>query len=452
MTAPKRDNTSARKQYESAGPVDDPQRRTSLSSIALEGPSGTPLPVAMKRELKAVEAKKRTKALLLVAPLAAFLLLVFIIPIGMLLTRAVQNPEVATVLPRTVTALSSWNREGVPPDGAYVALVEDMTRGVNGEALGALARRLNTEIPGYRSLVLKTARALPIDGVKGSDMESSRVRAALVNLDSRWSEGAYWQAIAKNSSPISPFYVLASIDLKQNGFGEITRASPDESIYVAILGRTLLIGLVVTVLTLALGYPLAYWISTLSERRANLAMILVLIPFWTSILVRVAAWIVLLQKEGLVNSALLELGVISESMDLLFNRTGVYVSMTHILLPFMILPLYSVMKSIPSTYQRAAVSLGSHPFAAFWRVYVPLTYPGVGAGALLVFILAIGYYITPALLGGPNDQMISYYVAYFTNVTINWGMACALGGLLLTATLLLYAIYTRFTGANVSLG
>ena len=167
---------------------------------------------------------------------------------------------------------------------------------------------------------------------------------------------------------------------------------------------------------------------------------------------RVAAWIVLLQTEGLINHGLMDLGIIKEPLALLFNRVGVYISMTHILLPFMILPLYSVMKSIPPTYQRAAVSLGSHPFAAFWRVYVPQTYPGIGAGALLVFILALGYYITPALLGGPNDQMVSYYVAYFTNVTINWGMACALGALLLLATLVLYAVYGRFTRPKVRVG
>jgi putative spermidine/putrescine transport system permease protein len=118
----------------------------------------------------------------------------------------------------------------------------------------------------------------------------------------------------------------------------------------------------------------------------------------------------------------------------------------------MILPMYSVMKSIPPTYLRAAVSLGSHPFAAFWRVYVPQTYPGVGAGALLVFILALGYYITPALLGGTNEQMVSYYVAYFINVTINWGMACALGALLFAATLVLYGVYRRFAKIDVSMG
>ncbi|WP_043303699.1 ABC transporter permease [Burkholderia pseudomallei] len=407
---------------------------------------------SLRRELKAAEARRRTMALLLVAPLAIFLLLVFVVPIGALLTRAVQNPEIATALPRTVAALSNWDRKAAPADAAYAALAADLTQIADGEAMGALARRLNTEIPGYRSLVAKTARAMPLTGDANAPLAPAQTRAKLIELDERWGDAAYWQAIAKNGGRYSPFYLLAALDHKQDGFGSIVSADPDQSIYLAVFGRTLLIGFAVTLFALALGYPLAYWISTLPERRANLAMILVLIPFWTSVLVRVAAWIVLLQSEGLVNRALIDTGLISQPLALLFNRVGVYISMTHILLPFMILPLYSVMKSIPPSYQRAAVSLGSHPFAAFWRVYVPQTYPGVGAGALLVFILAIGYYITPALLGGPNDQMVSYYVAYFTNVTINWGMACALGGLLLAATLVLYAIYGRFTRSQLSLG
>ncbi|VBY43285.1 spermidine/putrescine ABC transporter permease [Burkholderia pseudomallei] len=407
---------------------------------------------SLRRELKAAEARRRTMALLLVAPLAIFLLLVFVVPIGALLTRAVQNPEIATALPRTVAALSNWDRKTAPADAAYAALAADLTQVADGEAMGALARRLNTEIPGYRSLVAKTARAMPLTDDANAPLAPAQTRAKLIELDERWGDAAYWQAIAKNGGRYSPFYLLAALDHKQDGFGSIVPADPNQSIYLAVFGRTLLIGFAVTLFALALGYPLAYWISTLPERRANLAMILVLIPFWTSVLVRVAAWIVLLQSEGLVNRALIDTGLISQPLALLFNRVGVYISMTHILLPFMILPLYSVMKSIPPSYQRAAVSLGSHPFAAFWRVYVPQTYPGVGAGALLVFILAIGYYITPALLGGPNDQMVSYYVAYFTNVTINWGMACALGGLLLAATLVLYAIYGRFTRSQLSLG
>ncbi|WP_419539735.1 ABC transporter permease [Paraburkholderia bengalensis] len=406
----------------------------------------------LKRELKAAEAKKRAMALLLIAPLAIFLLMIFVVPIGALLTRAVQNPEIATALPHTVTSLRDWDRKSAPPDAAYAAIAADLTAVADGEAMGALARRLNTEIPGYRSLVAKTARAMPLNDDAGHALPPAQIKSKILELDERWGDPKYWQAIAKNGSAYSPFYLLASLDHKQDAFGNIIPTDPEQQIYLAVFSRTFVIGFAVTVFALLLGYPLAYWISTLNERRANLVMILVLIPFWTSILVRVAAWIVILQSEGLVNKALLGMGVIHDPLALLFNRTGVYISMTHILLPFMILPLYSVMKSIPPSYQRAAISLGSHPFAAFWRVYVPQTYPGIGAGALLVFILAIGYYITPALLGGPNDQMVSYYVAYFTNVTINWGMACALGGLLLAATLVLYVIYGRFTRSQVSLG
>jgi putative spermidine/putrescine transport system permease protein len=242
------------------------------------------------------------------------------------------------------------------------------------------------------------------------------------------------------------------VDLKRGVDGGIERVEPDQRVFTGILLRTFEISLEVTLLALLLAYPLAYWLSTLSERQANVLMILVLVPFWTSILVRVAAWIVLLQREGLVNSALMSLSIIGQPLELLFNRTGVIISMTHILLPFMILPLYSVMKSVPPTYLRAAVSLGSSPMAAFWRVYVPQTYAGIGAGALLVFILAIGYYVTPALLGGPNDQMISYYIAQYTNVDVNWGMACALGAVLLVATLILYAVYRKMAKAELSLG
>jgi putative spermidine/putrescine transport system permease protein len=274
----------------------------------------------------------------------------------------------------------------------------------------------------------------------------------LLAVDERWAETRYWQAIAKNGSRWTADYLLASVDWKRDAAGHLERMPEDQRVFGRILARTFGISAVVTLWCLLLGYPLAYWLSILPARRANVLMILVLVPFWTSILVRVAAWIVLLQSGGLVNGALQGLGVIDQPLALLFNRTGVVVAMVHILLPFMILPLYSVMKGVPPTYLRAAVSLGSAPLAAFFRVYVPQTYPGIGAGALLVFILSIGYYVTPALLGGADDQMLSYYVAQYANVNVNWGMAAALGALLLGATLVLYAIYRRFTKAELSLG
>ena len=392
---------------------------------------GTP---RLKRQLRNAERRKKGQALALVAPLAVFLVIVFVAPIVTLLQRAVASSEVYNALPATVQALSDWDRKALPGEPAFAALAADLQQAREADGVGTLARRLNSEISGFRTLITKTARALPLDGPP---------REALLAIDERWGQLEYWQAIARNGSPYTPFFLLAALDHKQDDQGRLVAAEPDEAVYLDIFGRTLWISAVCTLLTLVIAFPLAYWASTLSARGANLVMICVLIPFWTSVLVRIAAWIVLLQQSGVVNSTLLATGLIDTPLELLFNRSGVYVSMVQIMLPFMILPLYSVMKSIPPSYQRAAISLGSHPFAAFWRVYVPQTYAGMAAGVLLVFITALGYYITPALLGGPGDQMVSYYIAYFTNTVVNWGMACALGALLLAATLVLYAVYQR---------
>ena len=372
-------------------------------------------------------------------------------PIVALLQRAIENPEVAATLPQTVAVLSKWDRKSALPDQAFSALAEDLARAKEDTTAGNLARRLNIELSGSRSLVMGTARAMPLRDADGKALSPAAAREAIIALNAQWGQPDVWRVIAQNGSVYSPYYLLASLDLRQNVFGDIEAAAPESAIYRTIFGRTLWMSAVVTLITLLLAYPLAYWLSTMPERRANLLMILVLIPFWTSILVRVAAWIVLLQSEGLVNKALMLAGLTQSPLELVFNRVGVYISMTHILLPFMILPLYSVMKSVPPTYLKAAVSLGSHPFAAFWRVYVPQTYPGIGAGVLLVFIMAGGYYITPALLGGPNEQMVSYFIAYFINTTINWGMACALGALLLAATLVLYGVYRRFAKVDVGI-
>ncbi|MEO6322814.1 MAG: ABC transporter permease, partial [Polaromonas sp.] len=286
----------------------------------------------------------------------------------------------------------------------------------------------------------------------GTALSPAEAKEKLLAHDPRWADLPYWWAIAKNSSRWTPDYLLASVDLKRDAQGQVVRVGAEEAAFSDILVRTFSISAVVTLLCILLGYPLAYWLSTLNERRANLMMILVLLPFWTSVLVRIAAWIVLLQSNGLVNRFLMFTGLTGEPVPLLFNRLGVIIAMVHILLPFMILPLYSVMKSVPGNYVRAAVSLGSTPLAAFFRVYVPQTYPGVAAGGLLVFITSIGYYVTPALLGGAGDQMLSYYVAQYTNVDVNWGMACALGSVLLATTLILYAVYRRFAKAELSLG
>jgi len=422
-----------------------------MSSTLAPSLPGVADPRALRQSLARAEKQRKLRAFSLTLPLLLFLALTFLVPIVVLLKRAIENPEVANALPRTAAALQGWNREGAPPAEAYASLTRDLASLPDSADAGALARRLNSEMPGARSLVMSTYKALPLPQTTPTS-SAAELKAALLALDARWGETPYWQAIAKNGSRWTPDYLLTSVDLKRDAKGAIERVEPEQRAFGRILVRTFEISLVVTLWCLLLAYPLAYWLTTLSARQANVLMILVLVPFWTSILVRVAAWIVLLQSEGLVNHALRDLHLINQPLALLFNRTGVVIAMVHILLPFMILPLYSVMQSVPPTYLRAAVSLGSAPLAAFFRVYVPQTYAGIGAGALLVFILSIGYYVTPALLGGPDDQMLSYYIAQYTNVTVNWGMACALGALLLGATLVLYAIYRRVTNSELSLG
>jgi len=410
--------------------------------------AATVIPGNLAAQLRRSQRRKKAFAISLTLPLLIFLLAVFIVPIGALLVRAVENPEVASTLKQTVQALDGWDRQSTPPDAAFSALASDLARISEQSDAGGLARRLNSEISGARSLVMKTYRALPFE----TGLTPAQVKAHMLEIDPRWAEEGYWQAIAKNGSRWTPDYLLTAVDLKRDIQGDIVQVEADAAAFFKILLRTFEVSAVVTLFCLLLGYPLAYWLSTLTPRQANILMILVLVPFWTSILVRSAAWIVLLQSNGLVNRTLLDLGFISEPLPLLFNRLGVIIAMVHILLPFMILPLYSVMKSVPASYLRAAVSLGSSPLAAFVRVYMPQTFPGMGAGGLLVFILSIGYYVTPALLGGADDQMLSYYIAQYTNVNVNWGMACALGAVLLSATLVLYAVYRRVVKSELSLG
>jgi len=230
--------------------------------------------------------------------------------------------------------------------------------------------------------------------------------------------------------------------------GSIVGAPPEQRVFRSVLVRTLWISAMVTLICLVLGYPVAYVIASQPPGRAAVLLFLVLLPFWTSLLVRTVAWVVLLQREGVLNSLFLSLGIVNEPLKMIFNRFAVYVAMVHVLLPFMVLPIYAVMRSIPSTYVRAATSLGAKPFTAFRRVYMPQTLPGIAAGCLMVFIQALGYYITPALVGGADDQMISYFIAFYASRTVNWGMAAALSIMLLAATLALYAVYNRLVGVE----
>ncbi|QPI41230.1 MULTISPECIES: ABC transporter permease [Pectobacterium] len=415
----------------------------SQSDIAAAVPSGgNEENSTLKQQLWLAQKAYKKRSLLLIAPLFLFIVVSFLFPITSILGKSVSNPELRDNMPQTIAAMRQWSGNDVPDETVFRALVGDLRDARSSGKLSTITKRLGYEGAEYRTLITRTLRKLPIEG-------SSDVRDQLIREQPMWGELATWKTFDRAARPFTSYYLLAVFDHKVDATTQQIVPQPaDQALYVDVLLRTLLMAGVVTLLCVGLGYPLAYWLAKQPSNRANLLLILVLLPFWTSLIVRTASWIVLLQSGGLINRSLMNIGIIDEPLVLVFNRIGVYISMTHILLPFFILPLYAVMKGISPNYVRAAVSLGAHPFIAFWRVYVPQTYAGVTAGALLVFMMAIGYYITPALLGGPSDQMLSYFVAFFTNTTMNWGMAAALGTQLLIIVTLLYVVYIRVTRTN----
>ena len=384
---------------------------------------------------------EQTKSIVLIAPLFLFVAIVFIAPIALLLTQSVDNRIVSATLVSTAKALADWQGPDLPGPHAYDALAQDL-QAAPSETVAEVAKLLNYYESGLRSLIMKTNRKM--------EDEAAAIPAELRKGQKNWNRVENWLAIKRALPDYASFYLLRSVDLKTAGDGSIVKLPPSEALYQGIIGRTFGISLAVTLLCLVLAYPLAYLIATSSARVANILLIFVLLPFWTSLLVRTTAWVVVLQSAGVVNSVLAWLGLVSADHPLMLvhNRIGVLVAMTHILLPFMVLPIYSVMKGISPSYMRAALSLGAPPWKAFLRVYMPLSLPGVGAGMLLVFIIALGYYITPALVGGPHDQMLSYFVEYFANQATNWGMAAALSAVLLILVGVLYAVYCRLIGID----
>jgi ABC-type spermidine/putrescine transport system permease subunit I len=215
------------------------------------------------------------------------------------------------------------------------------------------------------------------------------------------------------------------------------------SVYLQVLGATFKVSAVVTIVCLALGYPLAYMLATRRPRTAQLLMIIVVLPFFTSIIVRTYAWMVLLGRNGIVNQYLIALGLTDKPLPLLYNQAGVVIGMSYVLLPYMVLTVYSVMRGIDPGLVRAAHSLGASRMQAFRRVFLPLSLPGIAGGTLLVFILSLGFFITPALMGGPGDMMIAMLIEREVEITLNWSFASALAVVLLALTLVGFAVYNR---------
>ena len=380
-------------------------------------------------------------AFALIAPLVVALLLNFLGPIAVLLARGFQERELPPAWPKTTAALRHWSGTGLPDEDMVTTLVDELKSSQTSGTLSSVANRLNYDLPGLRTLLFNTARALPLPA-------GTAALQSLRRMDGRWGERATWAAMKHATGPGTSFYLLAALDRRMDADGKLISAPAAQAVFIDVFGRTFAVSAIVTLLCVALGYPVAYLLADLPPRLANPLLILVLLPFWTSVLVRSMAWMVLLQDQGILNHLLMRLGVIARPLQLIYNRIGVCIAMTHVLLPYFLLPLYAVMRRIPPATIRAAQSLGANPGRAFWTVYFPQTLPGVTAGALIVFILALGYYITPALLGGAGDQMISYFIAYYTDQVLNWGMAASLSLVLLAATLVLVTLYGRAAGAR----
>ena len=548
-----------------------------MSDITQDGPMRAADGTLLKKSLARAMRRQKLQALALIAPLLIFVLVTFIVPIGSMLFRSVENQIVKDTLPRTVEALKSWSPDSgeLPPEPVFAGLGIDFQIAAEQKIHTRLGSRLNYEDPGISSLFRISGRgadalgksimerftdldetwkepatwatifgaddwlsdnaawvdakdtkvkqpkfklrdgiedALPktatayltfaqttqAEGKKSPsavkpwpvfftalsqdlaqppaalpdtlppDMtalvtrtaaavpgfEPISYRDAFVDIQDGWGELDTWKTIKAYSPAYTPGYFLNAVDMEKTSDGVHVRPE-NERVYITLFIRTLWMSMLITLSCLLLGYPVAWLLANLRASTANILMILVLLPFWTSLLVRTSAWKVLLQQQGVINDILVWLGLVDNASRLVMinNQLGTIIAMTHILLPFMILPLYSVMKTVPPAYLRAAKSLGATPWTAFWRVYFPQSIPGIGAGSILVFILSIGYYITPELVGGTQGVFISNRIAYHISFSLNWGLAAALGTILLASVLLLYYVYDKIVGIdNVKLG
>ncbi|MGI9301808.1 MAG: ABC transporter permease [Gammaproteobacteria bacterium] len=410
---------------------------------ALTTADGVPLAVSMRRSMR----RSRVRAFLLVTPLLLFLIVFFFIPIGDLMVYSVDDRQINDVFPRTFAIYDQWDGEALPGEDLYAALFEDLET-TSKLKLGRASTRMNYEQSGYKSLIKSANR-------KFKKIKDPPYKEQMIEADKRWGDIKYWQGLGAMKDKFTAGYYLNAVDLRYDAQKSVIRQPENRRVYVMLWWRTLLVSFIVTVCCLLLGFPVSHLLATLPLRYSNLLMICVLLPFWTSLLVRITAWIVMLQQQGVINDVLVSTGLLNDNsrLPMMFNFTGTIIVMTQILLPFMILPVYSVMKTISPSYMRAAQNLGATPALAFWKVYVPQTLPGIGAGVLLVFIVAIGYFITPELVGGKDGQLIGNAIARHMKNSLNWGLASAMGVILLASILILYWLYDKIVGIdNMKLG
>jgi len=404
--------------------------------------------IPLEKSLKIAERKNKIKAVLLVAPLFFFILIIYVFPIGDMLFRSVDDRMITKMLPKTFSAMEDWNGKDLPEEKVYKGLYDDLTYLKENKTYGKIIARLNYEKSGFSSLIKKTIRKL-------KKFDEGNYKEQFIKVHKRWGQNEYLVALKNTAPSWSYAKYLKGIDRKFDQDRNIIQVEEDRRIHKILWMRTLNVAFWVTIFCFILAYPISHLLATLPMKYSNLLMICVLLPFWTSLLVRTSSWMVLLQQQGPINDLIVWIGLAADDNrpELMYNVIGTFVAMTQILLPFMVLPLYSVMKTISPSLMRAGKSLGGTPFTSFIKIYFPLTIPGIGAGSLLVFILAIGYYITPALVGGASGSLISNTIAYHMKSSLDWAFASALGTMLLVGVLTIYWIYNKLVGIdNIKLG
>ena len=404
--------------------------------------------IPLEESLKKVEKRNKIKAFLLVSPLLFFLIIAYISPKVSLLFTSIDDRMVTNMLPKTFKAMKQWDGKDLPSEEVFEAFYQDYKILVEEKRHGKLATQMNYEKNGFKSILKKLAR-------KMKKFEEGNYKEQIMAVHKRWAEVEYWRALKRRAPTYTYSKYLKGVDMYENEEGKIVEVPEERRIYKILWLRTLEIAFFVTLFCFLMAYPIAHLLATLPMKYSNLLMICVLLPFWTSLLVRTASWMILLQQQGIVNDVFVWTGLVADDNrpEMMYNKTGTYVAMTQILLPFMVLPLYSVMKTISPSLMRAGKSLGGTPFITFWKIYFPLTIPGIGAGCLLVFIIAIGYYITPELVGGASGTLISNQIAYHMKSTLDWSFASAMGLMLLTGVLVVYWVYNKLVGIdNIKFG
>ena len=398
---------------------------------------------SLTRQLANAERRNKIKAFLLVLPLLLFVLASFIVPIGSLVLQGGYSGTFANALPETSKLLAAWDAKLPVSEELVKSFVTELkaSKLKDPATPTRVATVVNRELSGSVSKFKQVMNA--------SDL-AAPYKEKLTTLNSEWEKPDLWRAMKIVSPSFTPRFYLQAVDLRLTAEGDIKPEGDENAIHLLLFGRTLMVAALVTFFCALLGFPIAYLLAHTETKTSNMLLIIVLLPFWTSLLVRTTAWIALLQQNGVVNDFLVAIGLIDNDhrLVMMYNMFATLVAMTHVLLPFMILPMFSVMKTIKPNLVRAALSLGATPWTAFWKVYFPQTIPGLGAGCLLVFILAVGYYITPALVGGQSGQLISNIIAFHMQKTLNWSLASAIATLLLIGVLLLYWLYNRLVGID----